>query len=109
MISRRPVVIANEIRMKRSQHAGAFLVVEGRDDRLFCDRFTSSADCKLVVAEGKTSVCEVIEILEDSGFVGSVGLVDSDFDRILTPELMRSNIVATDAHVLESILIRSNG
>ena len=38
-LRRRPVVIANEIRLKRSQHPGAFLVVEGRDDRLFWERY----------------------------------------------------------------------
>jgi hypothetical protein len=108
VIHRRPVVIANEIRMRRSQHVGAFLVTEGRDDRLLCERFISPADCKLVIAEGKTSVCEVIEILEDAGFSGVVGLIDADFDRIVNVQHSSPNIIVTESHDLECLLIRSS-
>jgi hypothetical protein len=39
MIGQQPVVIANEIRLWRALHKGAFMLVEGRDDRLFYERF----------------------------------------------------------------------
>ena len=107
MMRRRPVVIANEIRMRRSQHQGPFLVVEGRDDRLFMEQFTSPGSCKVVVAEGKQSVCEVIDILENDDFKGALGLIDSDFDRVEGGEATSPNIVKPEFHDLETMLICS--
>lgn len=105
-LRRRPVVIANEIRMKRSQHPGSFLVVEGRDDRLFCRRYADER-CNLVVAEGKESVLEVIRILDHAGFVGVLGMVDPDFDILEGVEPHGPNVVACDAHDLEVALVCS--
>ena len=107
MIARRPAVIANEIRMKRSQHSGAFLLVEGRDDRLLMEKFTSPEACKIVVAEGKQNVCEVIRILESTNFAGVLGLVDADFDRIEGTETASPNIVRPEYHDLETMLLCS--
>jgi Protein of unknown function (DUF4435) len=104
---RRPVVIANEIRLKRSQFRGSFLVVEGRDDRLLSERFADLSQCKIQVAEGKASVCEVISILDNDGFAGVAGLVDADFDRIQGRQTPSANIIVSDLHDLESMLIRS--
>ena len=93
LLSRRPVIIANEIRMKRSQHLGAFLVVEGRDDRLFCERYIDDR-CGVVVAGGKEGVLEVIRILDDYGFAGALGMVDPDFDLIEGARFPSLNIVS---------------
>ena len=107
MNRRRAVVIANEIRMKRSQHRGTFLVVEGRDDRLFMERFTCNETCKIVVAEGKENVEEVITILDQDNFGGVLGIVDADFDRIQCIKRASSNIVMPAYHDLETMLICS--
>lgn len=105
-LRRRPVIIANEIRLKRSQHPGSFLVVEGRDDRLFCRRYTDER-CDLVVAEGKESVLEVIRILDHDGFVGVLGMVDPDFDLLEGADPHGPNVVTCDAHDLEVALVCS--
>ena len=105
-LRRRPVIIANEIRLKRSQHPGSFLVVEGRDDRLFCEQYTDER-CNLVVAEGKESVLEVIRILDHAGFVGVLGMVDPDFDLLEGADPHGPNVVACDAHDLEVALVCS--
>lgn len=107
VIRRRPVVIANEIRLKRSQHRGAFLLVEGRDDRLFCERFVDSSGCKIVVGEGKESICDVLAILDEYHFTGALGLVDSDFDRIEGRVHGSPNLLSPDLHDLECMLLRS--
>ena len=107
MLQRRPIVIANEIRLKRSHHPGAFLVVEGRDDRLFCERYTDSGGCNLVVAEEKEKVLEVIRILDTDGFAGVLGMVDPDFDFLENTEPLGPNVVTCDAHDLEVALLRS--
>ena len=69
MMQRRSSVIANEIRLKRSQYQGTFWLVEGRDDRLLCQRFIDTASCKIIVAEGKARVCDVLQILDQDEFV----------------------------------------
>ena len=107
LLPRRPVVIANEIRLKRSHHPGAFLVVEGRDDRLFCERHTDSGCCNIVVAEEKEKVLEVIRILDTAGFAGVLGMVDPDFDFLANTEPLSPNVVTCDAHDLEVTLLRS--
>ena len=106
-LHRKPVVIANEVRLRRSQHAGSFLVVEGRDDRLFCARHTDADRCSLVVAEGKASVLEVIRILDADGFAGVLGMVDPDFDLLEQTTPAGPNVVTGDSHDLEVALLRS--
>jgi hypothetical protein len=108
MIRRRPAVLANEIRMKRSQHLGAFIIVEGKDDRLFSERFFLKETCKIIVADGKGNVCDVVRILDDDGFRGHLGVVDSDFDRIEGRPPLSSNLVSHDLHDLECMLLQSN-
>src|SRR5712691_6321032 len=107
MMHRRPIVVANEIRLKRSQHSGTFFVLEGRDDRLFWERFVDRTTCRIVVAEGKESVCEVVDTLDEDGFKGVIGLVDADFDRLEGRRPTSSNLVIGDSHDLECTLLRS--
>ena len=103
----RPVVLANQIRLHRSQHKGAFLVVEGRDDRLTYKDHIDSKLCKIIVAENKQNVKEVIRILEADNFLGVLGIVDADFDRIEDRILGSPNVISPEGHDLEIMLIRS--
>lgn len=107
MIHRTSHEIANEIRMRRSLFPGAFLVVEGRDDRLFMERFISSSTCKIEVAEGKENVCNVIEILDRENFDGVLGLIDADFDRIEGLSDRSLNLVMPKCHDLIMMLLIS--
>lgn len=107
MIRRGPITMANEIRMKRSQFPGTFLVVEGKDDRLFCEKFVDTTKCKLEVAQGKGNVCEVVDILDRDGFAGVLGIVDADFDRVENCSPSSGNIISMDNHDLETMLVRS--
>ena len=99
--------IANEIRMRRSQFSGAFLIVEGRDDRLFMENFISSTTCAIDVAEGKQNVCNVIHILDEDNFDGVLGLIDADFDRIEGIPVRSQNLVMPECHDLIMMLVRS--
>lgn len=103
-----PVAIANEIRLKRSQHRGTFVVVEGRDDRLLYEKFSADPQqCRFVVAGNKERVCEVIRILDSDGFHGALGIVDADFDLLDGTSVSSSNIVRGDCHDIEAMLVRS--
>lgn len=102
-----PYEIANEIRMTRSQYSGAFLIVEGRDDRLFMASFISQSTCTIRVAQGKQNVCAVIDILDKDNFSGVLGLIDADLDRIEGSQKRSQNLVMPECHDLIMMLVSS--
>ena len=101
-----PGILAAEIEMHRRVHAGAFLVVEGKDDLRFWRRWRHS-DCELVDGEGKDKVVNGVRRLDSRGVRGVLGVVDSDYDTFRGEDLSSPNLVATDAHDLECVLCRS--
>ncbi|MCY3628390.1 MAG: DUF4435 domain-containing protein [Bacteroidota bacterium] len=105
---RNPTIKANEIRLKRQSHKGCFLVVEGRDDRLFFKQFVACRDCKITVANGKVDVIEVVSILETGSFPGIIGVVDADFDHIEGNPSYGDNLIVHETVDLEALLIRSS-
>ena len=104
---RRPAVKANEIRLKRQDHRGCFLVVEGRGDRLFFEQFVDRDACSVTVADGKQNVVAVIEILEADHFAGVVGVIDADFDHVEGTERVSDNLITLETVDLEALQIRS--
>lgn len=105
--SQTPDVIANEVRLKRTQHPGSFLLLEGPDDSRLFRRFINAAHCKLVVAFNKQNVISAIELLDRSGFSGALGLVDSDFDVLNGTRLASPNTISGDCHDIEMMIARS--
>jgi Protein of unknown function (DUF4435) len=102
---------ANQIRMRRSTFTGVFLLVEGSSDEVFYERFIDKLICQIVVMSGKPSskerVIAVLNILEKSNFLGVLGIVDADFDRLETSAHHSPNLLRTDTHDLETMLINS--
>ncbi len=105
---RTPIVKANEIRLKRQSHEGCFVVVEGRDDRLFFEQFVNYNDCRVTVANGKEHVIEVVSILETESFPGIIGVVDADLDHIEGNHSSNNNLIVLETVDLEALLIRSS-
>lgn len=101
-----PPILANEIEMHRQMHAGAFLVLEGKDDLRFW-RARHHERCELVNGEAKQNVVHALRILDSRRFKGALGLVDSDYDTFRSSEPLSANVVPTDAHDLECVLCRS--
>ncbi|HAG84438.1 MAG TPA: hypothetical protein DCL61_25610 [Cyanobacteria bacterium UBA12227] len=102
---------ANAIRLRRSSFSGAFLLVEGRSDKIFYERFVDKVACEVVTVSGKPSsklrVIAVLEILEKSSFQGILAIVDADFDRLETSAHNSANLLRTDTHDLETMLLKS--
>ena len=103
-----PSVKANAIRLKRQVHKGCFLVVEGRDDRLFFEQFVDRDVCWITVADGKENVTDVIGALEAECFPGVVGIMDADFDHIEGYRWSSDNLIVLEVVDLEALLIRSS-
>ena len=102
----RPSRIVAQIKMSRTQYDGAFLIVEGQDDKRFWGNHCHDC-CRLVDGKGKNNVMVGVQRLEGIGIDGVLGVVDSNHDYLEGRRLPSANLVATDAHDLECMLCRS--
>ena len=102
-----PGILVAEIKMTRTIHAGAFLVVEGADDVRFW-RTRRHAECELIDGEGKPNVVESIRWLDADDYGGVLGVIDDDYDSLMGVTHGSRNLIATDAHDLECLLCRSS-
>ncbi|MCW6035823.1 DUF4435 domain-containing protein [Spirulina subsalsa FACHB-351] len=100
---------ANAIRLRRSTFSGAFLLVEGSSDKVFYERFIDKKNCTVITNSipGKQRVIEVLILLEGSEFQGILAVVDADFDHIQVPSQSTPNLLGTDTHDLETMLLQS--
>lgn len=103
-----PADSANSIRMNRSLHSGAFLIVEGYTDLRFYKKFIDDTNCSLMPAFGKNNAIKTLEILEADGFKGVLVIVDADFWKFDGVDPGSPNIILTDTYDRESMLICSN-
>lgn len=100
-----PSRIANDIRLKRTLHKGAFLLVEGDTDARVFRRFIDSDNCNIVHAGGKEKALDALTILEKDNFQGILVIVDSDFWRLDGIKPGSMNLLLTDTHDLETMIL----
>lgn len=98
--------LAAEIKMSRMVQSGSFLIVEGNSDKKFwwprCHQ-----KCEVVDGEGKENVVGCIDRLDGEQFEGALGIADSDYDSLMGISYSSTNLLLTDTHDLECLLIRS--
>ncbi|HEX8435842.1 DUF4435 domain-containing protein, partial [Archangium sp.] len=105
---RAAVNIANSVGMKRLQYpTKTFVLVEGKDDKKFFERYTDSASCHIIVAHGKPKVIEAVLELDKNGIRGVLGIVDADFTVLDQQESPTPNILETDLHDVECMMLAS--
>ena len=56
-------VVANTVRMKRSQFKGAIVVVEGAKDKKVYENFINKDGCHIEIAHNKDKAVDTIKIL----------------------------------------------
>lgn len=101
-------IIANEIRMSRINYSGAFLLVEGKmSDLPFFRHYINNLQCQLIPSHGKDNVIEIIRILDNEKFNGILGIIDADFWHVKKEKSPSNNLLLTDTHDLETMLIAS--
>jgi len=98
---------ANAIRLRRSTFFGTFLLVEGSSDKTFYEYFTDKVTCQLVPTSGKYRAIEILRTLDKSNFQGVLAIIDADFDHLATLPDHSPNLIRTDTHDLETMLIDS--
>lgn len=106
-----PHYYANLIKQLRSSFVGSFLLVEGRSDKLTYKKFVDRENCQIRTNEGDRSNKEmaiaILDLLEQDNFQGVLAIVDADFDRLETSAYQSPNLLRTDTHDLETMILRS--
>lgn len=100
--------VAGEIFMLRAYHNKTILVVEGtKDEKVFAE-FISEHDCQIVIAFGKDNAEKSVKIVRGNCEIsGVLWIVDRDFSDFLESEEDDANLLKTDQHDLEMLMIES--
>ncbi len=106
--------VAARVRQLRSEHKRTsrqpitFVIVEGEiiDPLIYHGLFNNSR-CHIVPAFGKKNAVNTIAILEKESFQGVIAIVDDDYDTLNQSRIEAPNIVPTDTHDVECLIIKS--
>lgn len=100
-------IVANIIRMARVKFTGSFLIVEGDKDARLYKNFVDNDKCRIIPAHSKDNAVGALSILEQRHFAGVLAIVDADF-AVLEGQLPTSpNLLFTDTHDLETMILKS--
>lgn len=102
-----PHDIANTVRMMRPVYGGSVVLVEGDSDARVYGRFVDDDNCRVVTAHGKSNALLALGILEKGSFRGVLAIVDSDFWKLEETDPGSPNVMVTDTHDLETMIISS--
>ena len=103
----KPHTVATEVRMMRTQHKGALLIVEGPTDKTAFYRLVDEFGCRIVIAHGKENSQAALQVLESESFPGVTAIIDADFSRVAGTPTQSPNLLSTDLHDLECMMIAS--
>ena len=100
--------IANTVLLIRDKYNGPVLLLEGDNDVKFFKDFVKSSEIPIIPAWGKENVLDAVEILESDGSVqGFLGIVDADFGHVDGSLPTSRNVVVTDDHDVEMMIIKT--
>ncbi|KZB60093.1 DUF4435 domain-containing protein [Thalassospira sp. MCCC 1A02491] len=97
--------VAQQIRMERSGGAtSSFFVLEGRNDQRTLYTFVDDEHCEIVIAGKKENVVGAIQILDEEGIPGVVGLIDTD---AVGADYQSENLIDTGVRDMDVIVFLS--
>lgn len=99
---------ANTVRMTRTKHKGTILILEGYTDSRVFKWFVHETECKVISVNGKDNAIEILKILEDDGVEGILTIMDADFWHLEGIEPGSGNLLLTDTHDLETMILSSS-
>src|SRR4051794_19033266 len=94
----------SEIILLRSDDDRAIILLEGPSDCRALDAHLNEDQCKSIPAHGKDLVINAVELANQNGITGIVGVLDQDYDHLFGLPSSRANIVYVDAHDLDSLV-----
>ena len=102
-----PHTVANEVRMMRTEHEGTVVIVEGPSDKTAYRSLLAQDACRIVIAHGKENAAAALQILEHDAVDGILTIVDADFIHLEKAPSRSENLVVTDLHDLECMILAS--
>lgn len=106
-IDKTPDEVANEAIMTRKVCEALILLVEGFNDEKVYQKFLATEDSEIISSWGKDNVLGAITILENEEIRGILGIVDADFWHLEGRLPTSPNVIVTDGHDLEMMMIYS--
>jgi len=100
--------IANEVILTKQTSEALVLIVEGYSDEKTFRKFLVCADSEIISSWGKNNALAAMAILEHEGIVGVFAIVDADFWHLEGKSPTSANVIVTDDHDLEMMIIHSN-
>lgn len=85
-----------------------YLIVEGESDEHFFENILDCAQCKVVNLCGKAEVKNFIQEQNRANKKGYLGVVDADFEHIVGYEKKIDDVLLTDVHDIEMLILSSN-
>jgi hypothetical protein len=98
--------IANAIMMDKS-FKGYYLIVEGVKDYKLYSKFTNNSNVKIKEAFGFEKVKLVLHLLSERGFSNKLGIIDSDFSKLLGIKHEVDGLFITDSHDIEVMIFKT--
>lgn len=83
------------------------ILVEGSSDQKMLGLFANTQNCLIVVAEGKNNAIEALKLLSAQRERGIVAFVDNDFDTLTGRTITHNNVIISDLHDMETMIISS--
>lgn len=99
------IVATVELLRDRVQHV--CLIVEGHTDACLYKQLINTKTCKVLPASGKHNAIKAVEKLEARQATGILCIVDSDFWRLDQCNPPSENILLTDGHDAETMILRT--
>jgi hypothetical protein len=85
----------------------AFVLLEGETDGKAYDSYANHDACQFIIAHGKKTVIDALLFVDQAGIPGVLGIVDADFDVLEGISYSTNNLLFTDTHDLETMIIKS--
>ncbi|MCQ2497370.1 MAG: DUF4435 domain-containing protein [Lachnospiraceae bacterium] len=100
---------AMRIRNEYSKQYGIqyYLLVEGESDEHFFENILDCKICKVVNLDGKENVLNYIEEQNRLNKKGYLAIVDADFEHITRRTSTDKNVILTDVHDMEMLILSS--
>ena len=86
----------------------AFALVEGTSDIGFYKSVINKDDTEIIPMGSKAAVVDTIKALNVASIKGVIAIIDSDYDRLLGIEIEEENIIITDTHDIETMILQSD-
>lgn len=99
--------IATQVRLLRDNHEGAIVIVEASPDSRVLRRFLSDSHCRFVHTLNKDVAVAAVETLDGECFPRVLAVLDADFSRLRGLTVRSPNVLFTDSHDLETMMLSS--